>query len=128
MIAMIDWVQIAFLLLGSILGGFIGYRVNCWRFRTGAPGVREFAKHAEEPARSAALLGLAAFAGCTVAYGAAMLLHDPKPDTVVLKYLFGTVIGIGHYIFLKRVARESATTNAATSVARSGVEDDARDT
>lgn len=111
MIAIIDWIQIGVVLLGSILGVFIGYRVNCWRLRSGAPCARDFVKHAEEPGRAALLLGLAAFAGCAVAYDAAALLRSPKPDTIVIKYLFGAVIGLGHYVFLKRVARRSSVSS-----------------
>ena len=107
---MIDWLQFPFLIPGMSLGAYIGYRINCWRVRTDAPGARDFAKHAEEPARAALLIGLAAFAGCAIAYDGVALMKEPKPEMFVLKYLFAVVMSSAHYLFLKRVARESAAT------------------
>ncbi|GEM_PF-2313883 len=102
---MIDWTQSFMLLLGASLGAFIGFRINCWRFRTGAPGAARFAKDAAEPSRAAGVIALAAFAGCAIAFDAGSLLGRPKPETMVLKYIFALVMGTAHYLFLKRVAR-----------------------
>jgi hypothetical protein len=100
-----DWIQITAITLGVSLGAYIGYRVNCWRVRTGAPGASGFEKAAQDPALSALVLALSAFAGCAVAYDVSSLFRDPAPESFVAKYIFALVLGGGHYVFLKGLAR-----------------------
>lgn len=101
-----DMTQLLFVSLGIVGGAAVGFWINRRRVRDGAPSARALRKQAEDPARSALQLAFAGFVGMAIAQDLIGTVRPLVPELVALKYLFATVLGVGHWLFLRRVAAD----------------------